>query len=115
MPYRPKIPCKHSGCPNLINPGETYCDKHKVQSSKDYRINRPDDSFYSTYKWKQLRDQVLIEEPSCRECNQPSKVADHIVPREWGGSDERENLQGLCKRCHNKKIMLENKKSGKIN
>lgn len=50
MPYRSKISCKHNDYPMLINPGETYCDKHRVQSSKDYRINRPDDSFYSTYK-----------------------------------------------------------------
>jgi hypothetical protein len=61
MPTRPQVPCKHNGCSELINPGGTYCNKHKLQSNKDYRINRPDDSSYSTYKWQQIGKQVLID------------------------------------------------------
>lgn len=42
----------------------------------------------------------------CRRCGAPSTVCDHIVPKPHG-TDERSNLQGLCKTCHDKKTRLE--------
>lgn len=30
-------------------------------------------------------------------------VVDHMIPREWGGSNERENLQPLCEECNHGK------------
>jgi len=54
------------------------------------------------------RQQVLDEEPFCRECLKQGKrvasdVVDHIWPLAWGGSDERRNKQGLCDPCHEEK------------
>lgn len=51
-----------------------------------------------------MRRQVLIEEPLCRECERQGRVsatviADHIIPKAEGGSDERTNYQGLCGPC----------------
>lgn len=43
---------------------------------------------------------VLAEEPSCRLCGAPSNEVDHIEPKCRGGSDERSNLQALCRGCH---------------
>lgn len=37
----------------------------------------------------------------------PTDTVDHIVPKRWGGRDERRNLQGLCTACHNRKTMAE--------
>ena len=53
-----------------------------------------------------MRAQVLREEPLCRAClamnpsrTSASQVADHIIPKAEGGTDDRENYQGLCKPC----------------
>ena len=58
------------------------------------------------------RAQVLLEEPLCRLCGaagrvSASEVVDHITPLSWGGSDERDNKQGLCKACHDAKSKAE--------
>ena len=58
------------------------------------------------------RQQVLDDEPLCREClklglTTPSAVVDHIVRLADGGSDERDNKQGLCKPCHDAKSAAE--------
>lgn len=52
-----------------------------------------------------MRVQVLSEEPLCRPCDKQGRVtqatiADHIVPKAEGGSDDRENYQPICDPCH---------------
>lgn len=61
-----------------------------------------------------MRELVLGEEPLCRACKvkapplyRAAVVADHIVPKAEGGSDERENYQGLCDPCHRAKTARE--------
>lgn len=55
----------------------------------------------STRAWRLLRARVLHEEPLCRWCRtRSSEHVDHIVPRERGGNDSRENLAGSCKPCN---------------
>ncbi len=62
-----------------------------------------------------MRKRVIAEEPFCRKgCGRPTTIADHIVPREMGGSDERENYQGLCVDCHNAKIAQEDGGNGRV-
>ena len=29
MPFRPKHPCAHPGCPELVESGQKYCEKHR--------------------------------------------------------------------------------------
>ena len=54
--------------------------------------------------WMRLREIVLIEEPLCMICNRnPSAQVDHIKPISKGGTDERDNLQGICLECHEDK------------
>lgn len=58
------------------------------------------------------REQILREEPICRECERndhvtASAVVDHIVPLSEGGSDARTNKQGLCVPCHDAKSKAE--------
>jgi 5-methylcytosine-specific restriction protein A len=52
-----------------------------------------------------MRERVLREEPLCQPCDRAGRVtasaiADHIVPKAEGGSDDRENYQGICHPCH---------------
>jgi 5-methylcytosine-specific restriction endonuclease McrA len=55
----------------------------------------------STRAWRLLRARVLAEEPLCRWCRTAASVhVDHIVPRDRGGDDRRENLAGSCRPCN---------------
>lgn len=95
MPWAPKRSCGHPGCPALSD--GPYCPAHKPrpwQGAGKGRGGRP---------WRRIREQVLAEEPFCRLCGAPSEEVDHIRPKANGGSDARENLQGLCRSCHRRK------------
>lgn len=67
-----------------------------------------------------MRAQVLREEPLCRLClalspprYKPATIADHIQPKAEGGSDERENYQGLDADCHRIKTAAESARARK--
>lgn len=73
------------------------------------RWNRKQTTTERGYGWKhqQMRKRVLAEEPLCRMClamdpprYTPSTIADHIVPQAEGGTDDRDNYQGLDTECH---------------
>ena len=52
-------------------------------------------------KWMDMRHVVLVEEPVCMIClRKPSTQVDHKIPICKGGTDERDNLQGICSECH---------------
>lgn len=54
--------------------------------------------------WVRLRNRILTEQPVCTICGaRPSEEVDHIIPVSKGGTDESDNLQGACKRCHEEK------------
>jgi len=64
------------------------------------------------YRWHKLRKMVLARDPVCvdpfgihLEAGEVAlaEVVDHITPKNAGGSDSLENLQGLCKQCHDRK------------
>lgn len=69
-------------------------------------------------RWMALKEYVLMEQPVCAVCNRkPATEVDHIVPISKGGSDERDNLQGLCYGCHEEKTRVDlgiTKKARKI-
>ena len=59
-----------------------------------------------------MRDMVLREEPLCRRCLAadhitPTTIADHVTPKGEGGTDDRDNYQGLCTPCHDAKTAQE--------
>jgi 5-methylcytosine-specific restriction protein A len=58
--------------------------------------------------WAPLRKQVLIEERACRICGSTKALeVDHILNRARGGTEDRSNLQALCKACHSLKTHRE--------
>ena len=50
-----------------------------------------------------LRKQRLEAEPLCRMCGRVGHTPDHIKPLSQGGTDTDDNIQVLCKDCHDAK------------
>jgi 5-methylcytosine-specific restriction endonuclease McrA len=56
-------------------------------------------------KWQTIRSRVLTANPLCVLCQakgqiEPALEVDHIEALTNGGSNDAENLQGLCLECH---------------
>lgn len=66
-------------------------------------------AIYNSRRWRNLRLQVLYNEPLCRHCAEqglvmPATVVDHITPITQGGAIwDVSNLQPLCTTCHAQK------------
>lgn len=107
MPSRPRIPCHHPGCPELVESGKKYCEKHKplhpeeVRSAGSRGYNR---------EWQKARKVYLAAHPLCVMCQKEGRyikatVVDHIIPHRgnqrlfW----DQNNWQALCKRHHDLK------------
>ena len=59
-------------------------------------------------KLQRLRRYVFARNPLCVLCEargftRPAVELDHITPISQGGSDRLDNLQGLCRACHDSK------------
>ena len=113
MPSKPKIPCKHPGCPELVVPGTKYCEKHKALHPEEVRSAS---SRGYGRGWQKASKAYLTSHPLCVNCMKEGRytkatLVDHIVPHR---SDEKlfwdqNNWQALCKRCHDKKTWTEDK------
>jgi len=109
MPYvSPLRPCLVPGCRNLTDRG-IRCVLHRLeaQRARESSTQRGYD-----HGWRKKRARVLTEEASCRACDAPADPedhVDHIVPKARGGTDDRENLQRLCRACHARKTLRENR------
>ena len=118
MPSRPKHPCAHPGCPELIPYGEKYCEKHASLHTSEKKDTRAGGSAARGYgwRWQKASKAFLHAHPLCAECERHGKytraeVVDHIVPHRgdmklfW----DRDNWQPLCKQCHDKKTAREDR------
>jgi 5-methylcytosine-specific restriction protein A len=66
-------------------------------------------------KRQKLRADLFAEQPLCVECDRAGRVRlatqrDHIVPLSEGGTEDRENTQGLCDECHAAKSETERRR-----
>ena len=113
MPTKPKVPCKHPGCPELVPSGTKYCDKHKPLHPEEVRsaVGRG----YGP-AWRKASKEFLEHHPLCVKCREEGKfvkatVVDHIIPHR--GDQEffwdRSNWQPLCKKHHDQKTMTEDR------
>ena len=73
----------------------------------------------ATTRWRRIREAVLNADPLCAECRRQGRTVaarevDHVVPVERGGTDARENLQGLCRPCHYAKTAREARERGMV-
>lgn len=111
MANKPMRPCRWPGCRQLTRQG--YCPAHKPRKTRgeSARWHR----LYSLPLWRDvLRPGQLLREPWCRQCAQEGRrvratVVDHIRPHrgDWGLFTDPDNLQSLCKSCHDRKTARE--------
>ena len=114
MPYKPKVPCRHPGCPNLVEPGQLYCEEHRALNPERER-SRANKKVYNS-RWQKASKTYLAAHPLCAACLKEdplrytkATVVDHIVPHRgdrklfW----DQSNWQPLCKRCHDRKTLTE--------
>lgn len=113
MPRRPNIPCKHPGCGRLVPAGTKFCEEHGELHRADARTTK--EKGYDG-RWRKARARYLKRHPICVRCLKQGKyvkatVVDHIKPHRgdeqlfWNES----NWQALCKSCHDKKTMTEDR------
>lgn len=111
MPRKPRKPCKHLVCPKLTE--GNYCEEHeKLYAHKRYSAaSRGYNSI-----WRKARNRFLKANALCVKCKEQGRltkatVVDHIKPHRgdkvlfWDES----NWQALCKSCHDKKTMTEDR------
>lgn len=105
MPYKPKTPCSHPGCPKLIN--GRFCEEHKKKETRRYEKYQRDPAAKKRYgrSWKRIRDCYVALHPLCEQCEKngkitPAEEVHHIKPLSKGGTHAEGNLMSLCTSCH---------------
>ena len=104
MPSKPKTPCHHPGCPELVPSGQRYCDKHKSLHPEE--IRSASSRGYGS-AWQKARKRFLAAHPLCVECLKEGRYVkatdvDHIIAHR---GDQRlfwdeSNWQPLCHSHH---------------
>ena len=114
MPTAPRSGCNYPRCPN-DGVYRGLCVRHAVEAdrSRGTAAERGYDA-----AWQRLRARVAAEEPYCRLClaagrRTPTEHIDHIKPKAAGGTDDRDNLRGLCRTCHNRRTATESSHWGR--
>lgn len=117
----PKKICNSVGCNMLVDISLRYCATHQSELDKVSelrKMNRPKQDkiyndnlrdksrhkFYTSSQWIKLRNIHLKSSPLCIICHSAGKIVDHIVELSDGGCSLCvDNLQTLCRSCHNVK------------
>lgn len=107
MPYKPKKPCRHHGCPKLTN--GRYCEEHAKLEAKRYNKYERDPETNKRYSgsWKKIRAAFLKANPLCEICREhgrlsPATLAHHKQKVTDGGMNDWSNLVPLCDSCHSR-------------
>lgn len=105
MPYKPKRPCSHPGCPELTD--TRFCVAHAKQEARRYERYQRDPAVKKRYgrTWKRIRDRYITSHPLCKQClargmSVLAEEVHHMKPLSQGGTNEFANLMALCTPCH---------------
>ena len=98
--------CTAPGCGVLVQ-GGSRCAAHVI-----VRRGNTNPARLRGRKWMAIRARVLRAEPRCVECLAHGRLkaadeVDHRMALEDSGTDELDNLQGLCHECHAAKTARE--------
>lgn len=107
MPYKPRRPCSHPGCPRLTY--GRFCDEHAKLENQRYEKYDRNPATRKRYgrAWKRIRDSYAASHPLCEQCLQKGEYVKteqihHKLPLSQGGTHDKENLIALCKECHSR-------------
>ncbi len=109
MPMSAPKPCSQPGCGVLVRDGTSRCPKHK----REAWAKSPTAAKRVTGRRLQaLRERLFTDNPLCVECERQGRVTlatqrDHVISLAEGGTDEDDNVQGLCRACHDTKSRQE--------
>lgn len=106
--------CRKAGCGGLSRDRHGYCPNHAdLASWGSYQKENPN-RIYQTKRWRYTRIKVIQRDRGlCQECLKSGRVSegthvDHVKPVSQGGDEwSMNNLQLLCKKCHEKKTARE--------
>lgn len=120
MPVAASRPCRHPGCGQLVRDGSGYCPAHqadrKAGTFADPRRGSRHERGYGA-QWDRDRKRILERDAGlCQICLGNGQVTlatqvDHIIPKCDGGTDDADNLQAICKPCHQAKTAAESQRS----
>lgn len=109
MPQKLLKPCRHPGCPKLVQSG--YCEKHRTQYHKNYtktRTDRKEQAFYFSKEWRLTSANYRVMHPICERCGErETRIVHHttrlpeLLEKGLNPCDER-YLEGCCWSCHEK-------------
>lgn len=105
--------CARAGCPELLERGVAYCEKHQPDRREaDRRIKAASEWrwVYKSRRWQGLRAEVKAEQPWCDVpgCFELTHDVDHRIALQDGGAPfARSNVHGMCKRHHSEKTREE--------
>lgn len=114
-------PPRLMGCCGAIVPADTLCacqiERQRARKAKHDR-NRPSASQrgYGA-EWRKLRAEFLRLHPFCKMCGCEASLVDHVQPHRgdkalfWNWN----NLQSLCKRCHDSTKQRQERAEAKTN
>lgn len=85
-----------------------------TSSSPKYREKRPWQHLYGRSRWQAMRQRHLAEHPLCvyclmQEIVEVATIVDHVIPHKGDEAMffDPDNLQSLCKHCHDSDKRLE--------
>lgn len=109
MPNAAPRPCTQPGCGALVHDGTGRCPKHPraAWAKKTTATKR-----VTGRRLQAMRERLFMASPLCVECERLGRVTlatqrDHVIPLAEGGSDDDDNVQGLCHACHDAKSKKE--------
>lgn len=109
MPKRAPKSCRMCGIAHTNK--HAYCDGCASLNGKNWQRSAAEERAHRARygaRWQQLRNSLLANEPLCRVCAAAGRTTaateiDHITPVSAGGSDHPNNLQPICRNCHQRK------------
>jgi 5-methylcytosine-specific restriction protein A len=96
-------------CGALVRDGTSRCEKHPAQAWAK-RADAP--KRITGRRLQRKRAELFARDPLCVMCRDKGRVSlatqrDHKLSLGEGGTDDDDNVQGLCADCHEEKTLAE--------